>query len=227
MGNRILQEETRLPSAVARRSLERALGPRVEAYLDEVRRLLRAGVEEMQATGSVDPRVSDIVRRAGLSNKAFYRHFRSKDELLLAILDDGLRSLLQAIEARMARARSPVDRVRAWITVVQERALLPEVADATRQLVIHRARLIDSLGEPVRETEAQLKAPLVDALAEARESGALPACDPEGDADVVYHLAMGWMQEKLIERVTPTAADAKRVIEFALRGLERPRRRKR
>ena len=58
----------------------------------------------MRRSGSVDPRVADIVQDAGLTNQAFYRHFRGKDELLLAVLEDGQRRLVSTLERRMARA---------------------------------------------------------------------------------------------------------------------------
>ena len=46
----------------------RTLADRAEAYADEIRRLVDAAYEVMRRTGSVDPRVSDIVATSGLSN---------------------------------------------------------------------------------------------------------------------------------------------------------------
>ena len=40
----------------------------------------------MRREGNIDPQVRAIVQEAGLSNQAFYRHFASKDALLLAVL---------------------------------------------------------------------------------------------------------------------------------------------
>jgi AcrR family transcriptional regulator len=96
---------------VAARAAARTLAGRHAAYADEVRRLIDAGSAVMRRTGSIDPKVGDIVREAGLSNQAFYRHFRSKDELLLAILDDGLERLVGYLEHRMATTPDPLVRV--------------------------------------------------------------------------------------------------------------------
>src|SRR5580704_10590609 len=79
---------------LAVRSVERTLASKYSAYADEVDRLIRAGVAVMERAETANPRVSEIVEVAGLSNQAFYRHFRSKDELLLAILDGGQRRLV-------------------------------------------------------------------------------------------------------------------------------------
>src|SRR5207247_10809320 len=73
-------------AAVAERVASRTLSVRSEAYADEVRRLVAAGYAVMRRSETLDPRVHDIVREAGLSNQAFYRHFRGKDELPVAIL---------------------------------------------------------------------------------------------------------------------------------------------
>ena len=78
--NSILPVQNAVPAERAMRTLT----PRYETYTAEVRRLLDAGFEVMRRTGNVNPRVSEIVRDAGLSNQAFYRHFASKDELLVA-----------------------------------------------------------------------------------------------------------------------------------------------
>ena len=89
---------------VERAVAARTLQDRADAYADEVRRLVDAAYAVMRRSGSVDPRVVDIVQDAGLSNQAFYRHFRGKDELLLAVLEDGQRRLVGTLERRMARA---------------------------------------------------------------------------------------------------------------------------
>ena len=79
---------------------DRSLADRHETYAAEIRTLLDAALTVMRREETIDPRVSDIVRTAGLSNQAFYRHFRGKDELLVALLDDGRQRLLATIERR-------------------------------------------------------------------------------------------------------------------------------
>lgn len=76
--------------------------------------------------------MTDIVRAAGLSNQAFYRHFKGKDELLLVLLEDGRERLAATIERRMARASGDAGRVRAWIEAVLAQACDVEAAEATR-----------------------------------------------------------------------------------------------
>ena len=76
--------------SMAFRSVERNVERRRLTAEDEVRRLIDACFELVQKTGQLEPRVGEIVAAAGLSNQTFYRYFRSKDELLLAVLDEGV-----------------------------------------------------------------------------------------------------------------------------------------
>jgi AcrR family transcriptional regulator len=217
--NDVLQQQEASTPAI--RSIERALEPRYAVYRDEVQRLLEAGLDEMRERQCVEPRVADIVRRAGLSNRAFYRHFRSRDELLRAILERGLRVQFTKLEQRMAQAGSALDRIRCWIWEILGRALDPEAAAATRPLLVHQARLLESVGDEVWDCVERLKVPLRAALEEAVESGELQEADIEGDTEVVYQLAIGWMHGRLITPVPPSQQEAQRVVEFAIRGLER------
>ena len=206
-------------SPLERRSVERSLGPRYAAYLDEVQRLVAAGAAEMRDRGSVDPRVSDIVRRAGLSNQAFYRHFRSKDELLVAILDAGLETLLGYLGHRMQAAASPLAQVREWIEGVLAQALQPEAAEATRPFVVNRVRLLERLPEDVMQSTERLIGPLREAIAAAEQAGELRDVDAQRDAEVIYRLALGWLHEALARRARPDPDEARHLVEFALRGL--------
>ena len=201
--------------------MDRALAARRAVYTDEVQRLIEASFALIQAEGRLEPRVSAIVERAGLSNQAFYRHFHSKDELLLAVLDDGIRQLSDYLRHRMETADTPLERVRRWIAGLCEQALHPEVAAATRPFALSRSRLAELFPDEVSESELQLTALLRDAIEQAVDAGELPHADPDRDAKLLYDLAMGWMQCRLSEPTPAQRADADHLIEFALHGLRR------
>ena len=176
----------------------RTLRERSDAYAGEIRRLLDATYAVMRRTGELDPRVSDIVREAGLSNQAFYRHFQSKDELLVAVLADGQRQLVATLDERMrARRARRAARVRAWVEVVLAQARNAGAAANTRPFAINGLRLADRYPDQWRASREELLAPLRVALAEA-------GGDPD-DAELVYHLAMGSMQDALVQREVPDA----------------------
>ncbi|MGZ5363129.1 MAG: TetR/AcrR family transcriptional regulator, partial [Mycobacterium sp.] len=60
--------------------------------------------------------VAAILQRAGVSTRAFYRHFESKDELFLAMLRAETDLLAERLDRICADVPGgPVDQVRAWI----------------------------------------------------------------------------------------------------------------
>src|SRR3981081_2857466 len=107
--NAILPDDPSVVSRVARRGT----AEREAAYAGEVRRLMEAGLDTMARAGtSASPRVADIVRAAGLSNDAFYRHFASKEERVAAIVEAGAERLVQYLEHQMAKERTPKGQLR-------------------------------------------------------------------------------------------------------------------
>ncbi|TML87514.1 MAG: TetR/AcrR family transcriptional regulator [Actinobacteria bacterium] len=191
----------------------RALNDRYETYTDEVRRLLDAAFSVMRRTGSVSPRVSEIVREAGLSNQAFYRHFASKDELLVAVLDDGLQQLVDYLGHVMAKADTPLGQVRRWVEGILAQAVDAQAASSTRPFVVNSLRLRDQFRDEVQRSDERLKAPLRAALA------AVPTADPARDTEAVYQLAMGRMHAFVLQGERPARRDVEHTVEFAIRGL--------
>ncbi len=198
---------------VAERAVARALSGRHEAYTAEVRRLVEAGYAVMRRSGTVDPRVGDIVREAGLSNQAFYRHFRGKDELLLAILDDGQARLVGYVEHRLAGVTPGLERVGEWVRAVMEQARNADAAENTRPFAIDGARLGDRFPEEIRRSRELVLAPLRAALAD------VAGADPARDGDAIYHLVMGSMNDALVQRAAPSAADVEHLVGFAQEAI--------
>ena len=205
--------------SVAERAVKRSLGRRRANYRDEVRRLIDASRRLMRDSERLDPHVGEIVRAAGLSNQAFYRHFESKDELFMAVLDEGTRELESYLSHRMETAASSLDSVRCWVEGILAQALDADAAAATRPFV--RGRLAERFPEEVRASTERLTGLLSDALRRAQAEGDLCAVDAEREAEMIYDLAMGWMQRRLLSAATASKRDAQSVVEFALRGLMR------
>ena len=231
--NTVLGMENNVPTARRRDSPARASGPIVAETVDrslalrretargEVERLVRAAFAMIEKTGGLDPKVSDILAEAGLSNQAFYRHFRSKHELLVAVLDEGIRGLADYLAARMAAAPAPVPAIRAWVRGMAAQAQDPASAQASRPFALARGRLAEAFPGEVARSREQLTTPLRAALAEAVASGDLPLASPAEDAELLYHLMMNWIEARLVEGRIPSPAEVERIEAFVLSGLAR------
>ena len=96
-------------------AVERALDDRQREATEEVERILAAAVRVMERAAPEPPRVSDIVAEAGSSNKAFYRYFAGKDELILAVMERGVGIVMSYLQHQMAKEPMPHNKIARWI----------------------------------------------------------------------------------------------------------------
>lgn len=56
--------------------------------------------------------IRDIGNELGVTSAALYYHFRSKDDILLSVMLDGLAIVRRRVEAAMEKAKTPMERIR-------------------------------------------------------------------------------------------------------------------
>jgi AcrR family transcriptional regulator len=206
-----------LAETFARRAIERSTAERQASYVEEIRLLVDATFRLIAKTGSFDPPLRDILKESGLSTQAFYKHFRSKDELLLVLLDDGRRQLLNYLQHRMAKATTPAGRVRAWIEGVLAQAADERAAKRTKPFVANQDRLADLF--PV-EQQASVDL-LVDLLVDAL--GKMPAAGHDRrltrrDAEAIYYATFGALRAHLIKGTRPALEEVDHLVRFCMSG---------
>jgi AcrR family transcriptional regulator len=82
--------------------------------------LLDASLALIRKEGLHGFTLREVARRAGVSHTAPYRHFRSRDDLLAAIAEDGFNCLTAKIREAASKRDSPLDRLQmAGIAYVQ------------------------------------------------------------------------------------------------------------
>jgi len=190
---------------------ERGIADRRAAYASEARRLIDAAFVVMRRSGSIDPPVRAIVQEADLSNQAFYRHFPSKDALLLAVLADGQHQLVAHLERRMADASDPAEQVQRWIVGVMAQARDRDAAEATRPFACNGVRLADLFPADLAASRAELVASLAPSVR------ALGGSDE--DAELIQELAFARMNDAIAHRRVPARAEVQRLVDFCLAGI--------
>jgi len=140
------------------------------ALLDAARDLLSA-----DPTGQ-PPSLGDVARQAGLARSSVYSYFRSRDDLLDALLADTFPRWSQYVRTRMSERDAPGERVLAYVD-----ANLHLVARGDHALVRALAIAVhtETVVESSRLLNDELRTPLVAALTEHG------AADPERMAEVV------------------------------------------
>jgi AcrR family transcriptional regulator len=205
-----------LTEDLARRAIERSTGHRKAAYEHEIERIIEATYQVIEKTGSFDPSLREILKLTKLSTQTFYRYFQSKDELLVVVLDDGRRQIVDYLKHRMSLASNPEDQVRAWIEGVLAQAKDPVAASRTRPFVVSPDRLAEAFPDEMRKSRDRLVETLAEAIGRLRSA---PAVDTWRDAEAVYHLTFGTLHEHLSRRSVPDAHEVEHAVQFAIRSL--------
>ena len=162
-----------------------------------------AALHVMRRNGFQGASVQDILDHAGLSTRAFYRQFRSKDDLLLAMFRTASDPDVAQVTRAAAGAPAALDAVRTWIDEMLAMAFDPR---RVRRLVIFNAvaRQADGYEEEEATLRSSLIAPLLGALERGSSDGSFPATDPLPDADAIFDLvwSVAHPQRRLADRPT-------------------------
>jgi len=190
----------------------RALDGRQREATEDVERILAAAVRVMQRVSPDAPRVSDIVAEAGVSNKAFYRYFAGKDDLVLAVMERGVALVVSYLEHQMAKDTDPADKIARWIS-----GALAQVAD--RELIGMSRALVGQMSgsDKRRLAEEEIMVSMRDLLIEPLKD--LGRADPQRDADAVFVCTVGTMRRYVDSTDQPGHDDIDHLVRFCLRGL--------
>jgi AcrR family transcriptional regulator len=103
---------------VSRRSVAvaRSVEPAREAAEARVQRFLDAAFELITSPTGEDFTVQNVVDRSGLSLRSFYHHFGGKDELLLAVFEESVRTTAASLRTGIHAIEGPLDRFRYFAT---------------------------------------------------------------------------------------------------------------
>jgi AcrR family transcriptional regulator len=185
----------------------------------EADRIVDAAWVVLERSGWAGLKVDLVLAEAGLSTRSFYRHFKSKSELLLVLLEGESRRAAQRLEIRASGFDDPAEQVAAWIAAFIGLGRHPSTSGRTKLFLTMWAILDHEFPDEVARCRATLLAPLVRILEGGKANGAFPVAEPDDDAVAIYSLGTG----QLMELKRSSRADADHAIEqtqnFALRAL--------
>lgn len=165
--------------------------------LDTRTRLLRAGVEALEAGGYTGASVAAIAERAGVATGTLYRHFASKSELFVELYRAIGDAELAAMEGAAAARHDAATELEAVIATFAGRALSrPRLAWALVYEPLDP--LVDAERVRYRRRYARRMAAFV---RERVELGELPDQDPDTTAAAL----IGGIAEALVSPLSPIA----------------------
>ena len=203
----------RQPDASAPRTRRRdKLGPDPTVR----REILAAASTVLREQGVGGLGIAAVLDRAGLSTRAFYRHFGSKEELVAAVFLESARVETRRLRRRMTTATTDIEAVTAWIDGRLDLAFDEGIGSDLRRLSLEAQSQSPGLVQPAY---AEMLKPLRDALARGQQAGVFRHIDPVSDAQFIHGVVWAGINEHWATGDCDRDALRDRILQFCLRGL--------
>jgi AcrR family transcriptional regulator len=179
-----------------------------------------AAYRRLAARGGANVSMTEILSEADLSTRAFYRHFDSKDELLLALYRRDSERLTAATESLVTAAATPREALTRWISSMLRVATEPR--RRRRALLLSSPEVARARGYAVEQqrTAAAQEDGLARVLARGRADGSFPLTDPGPDARSIRAALFRVFDDLITGTSTVDGATARaQVTDFALRAV--------
>jgi AcrR family transcriptional regulator len=193
---------------------------RPRRFDDETERklLIDAAIRVMEHNGYAAMSVSDVLNEAGLSTRAFYRHFESKEALLETFMLREAESVSRSLRRVVDGATDPRGAVEAWLERFLDVFYEPRRAQRVALLSSAAARASGPSAAVISEMRRLACLPLVEALRAGHEAGVLYSPYPEADAYSIHSLVVS-SREGLGPESADRATARAHVVRFAWPAL--------
>jgi AcrR family transcriptional regulator len=183
-------------------------------------RFIKTVIEILGETGRTDFTVQEVVARSKTSLRAFYQHFSSKDELLLALFD---RTMTQSTREWRAET-SGLDSTAAMKLVIDRISAPPE---SSTQDSLNRALSLynQNLAETRPRDYARVLSPLYQLIRDIVQRGIAegvfrPTLDVGAGAAIVMQTVLGALRlHWLGTELTGAPIEAAQLYDFCVRAL--------
>lgn len=132
----------------------------------------------------------ELSKEAGIALQTFYRHFPSKDHLLLAVLEDVIADRMAEMAAAASELPDPVARLRFYILAALRSLRTDDGGTARQFITAEHWRLYQIFPEEMAQVNGPFAALVEKELRAAAESGLLRPNDPSADAWLAVNLVM-------------------------------------
>ncbi len=202
-----------------RRVVGRSLRTAAERSVDRGKNLIRAAAAVLERSHGEDITVQEVADEAGQSLRTLYQYFESKDDLLLAVFEEAMRTYAQLIEQSISGLSDPLERLAgAMVAAVR----MPELSESgfDRGLVRLRLRLSQTKPDMVGRAQGAVTS-LVRTLVEAAAvAGRIEAADPEAATFMILSLNAAFITTQTIGNDAGVRRpDVTGMAAFCLRGL--------
>jgi len=195
---------------------------RAERYRQREQAIIEAAYRQFRP-GATGVSVTEILRETGLSTRAFYRQFESKDELVVKMCRDEYNRMSTRLAAAVASARTPLKAVEAWVGEMLQAGYDPRRSGRTLMFSSPDARSARGFQQLRREGSAMHREILADVIRGGKSSGAFPLADPDNDARAIHAIALNLIEARAFGEPGPSYDEARNhIVGLFGRGVGAP-----
>jgi AcrR family transcriptional regulator len=202
-----------------RRVLGRSLRSATKKSIDRGASLILTAAHLLEKSNGEGFTVQDVADEAGQSLRTLYQYFESKDDLLLAVFEEAMRTYARLIREAIAGLSDELERIAGAILSA---TLMPSHTSSGIDVGLARLRL--RLGASAPELIARSQQPIANLLVkltrEAARAGEIRGIDNEGAAYLIAVINVGYVTGSMLgNEYGLQPPDALTVTAFCLRGL--------
>jgi AcrR family transcriptional regulator len=183
------------------------------------RAIVTAAAKSLREQGVRGLSIASVLDRAGLSTRAFYRHFESKDQLVTAVFAEMAAIEMRRLRRKMAAAATPVEAVAAWIDGRLDLAFDENIKSDLRRLSLEAQSQMFASPELIQPAYAMMLEPLVEQLQRGLEQGLFRDIDPVIEAQSIQGVVWASTERQWASGDCERADVRERSLRFCLRGL--------
>ncbi len=185
-------------------------------------RFMRSALAILGETGRTDFTVLEVVERSKTSLRAFYQHFATKDELLLALVAKIMADATQNWRTEV----DPLPSADALRRLIERITAAPESStqdSINRGLTYYNDHLLETRPKEFAKVLAPLHALISDILRRGVTEGAFrPDVDVETDAAILMQTVLGALRlRELGAQLNGIPIEGSHVYTFCVQGLAR------
>jgi AcrR family transcriptional regulator len=202
-----------------RRVVGRSLRTAAERSVDRGMNLIRAATAVLERSDGGDITVQEVADEAGQSLRTLYQYFESKDDLLLAVFEEAMRTYAQLVEQAISQLDDPLERLAGAMVAALR---MPEVSGSgiDRGLVRLRLRLSETKPELVGRAQSAVTTLVSDLVGAAAAAGRIRAEDPDAVTFMILSLNAAFITTGMLGNDAGVQRPAVGgITSFCLRGL--------
>jgi AcrR family transcriptional regulator len=202
--------------------------------LGRSQQIVEAAYELLAEEGLEGLTIRAVLKKTGLSRRAFYERFADKDDLVVAVFEQTIRLAAQYYTSRVEALSDPLERLRLIITSVVLGSAAEEGEDREysdrRGAAMSREhlRLAESRPDDLQAALRPLLALIAEQLSEGMKAGLVRDADPQRLATLVYNLVSTTVHTELLGQRSVRADRSRRgqlatdIWEFCRRAIAAP-----